>query len=118
MSLRLVRLAESCLLCHPCSLTFHEPAAAVTALLAPGAKDRAETPGLGRPWSLAVLDCLGHQRISLNLISFLTPTHVFQSDASEHDIVGFCAISGGVWSLEIPANCQVGCQEGIRLMSF
>jgi hypothetical protein len=59
--------------------------------------------------------CLAHWGISLNLISFRTPTHLFRSDASEHGIGGFCAISGGAWSLEIPADCQVGCREGISL---
>jgi hypothetical protein len=50
---------------------------------------------------------LAHRGISLNLISFRTPTHI-----------GFCAISGGAWSLEIPTNCRVGCREGISLNLF
>jgi hypothetical protein len=61
---------------------------------------------------------LAHRGISLNLISFRTPTYVFQSDASGHGIGGFCAISGGAWSLEIPTDCRVGCQEGISLNLF
>jgi hypothetical protein len=52
--------------------------------------------------------CLAHRGISLNLISFRNPTHVFRLDASEHGIGGFCAISGGAWSLEIPTGCQPG----------
>jgi hypothetical protein len=61
---------------------------------------------------------LDHRGINLNLISFRTPTHVFQSDASEYGIGGFCAISGGAWSLEIPTDCRVGCREGISLNLF
>jgi hypothetical protein len=49
--------------------------------------------------------CLAHWGISLNLISFQTPTHVFRFDASEHGIDGFCAISGNAWSLEILTDC-------------
>jgi hypothetical protein len=62
---------------------------------------------------------LAHRGISLNLISFRTPTHVFQSDALDHGIGGFCAISrGGAWSLEILTDCGVGCQEGISALNL
>jgi hypothetical protein len=61
---------------------------------------------------------LAHRGISLNLISFRTPTHVFRPDALEHGIGGLCPISGGAWSLEILTNCRVGCREGISLNLF
>jgi hypothetical protein len=32
--------------------------------------------------------------------------------------MGFCAISGRAWSLEIPTDCRVGCREGISLNLF
>jgi hypothetical protein len=61
---------------------------------------------------------LAFSGISLNLLSFRTPTHVFRSDASEHGIGGFCGLSGQAWSFEVPPDCRVGCREGISLNLF
>jgi hypothetical protein len=58
------------------------------------------------------------QGISLNLISFRVPTHVFRSDAAEHGIGGFCGITGKAWRLELPLDCRVGRREGISLNLF
>jgi hypothetical protein len=56
--------------------------------------------------------------ISLNLISFRAPTHVFRSDVAEHGIGGGCGLSGKAWSLKLPPDCRVGCREGISLNLF
>jgi hypothetical protein len=61
---------------------------------------------------------LAHAGISLNLISFRHPTHIFRTDASEHGIGGFCAISGVGWRIELPPDCRVGMREGITLNLF
>jgi hypothetical protein len=53
--------------------------------------------------------------ISLNLISFRAPTHVFRSDAAEHGIGGFCGLNGKAWRLELPPDCRAGHREGISL---
>ena len=69
-------------------------------------------------WLLLSFLCLTYLGISLNLISFQSPTHVFQSDASEHSIGGICAISGKARSIEIPPDFQVGCHKGTSLNLF
>ena len=61
---------------------------------------------------------LAQKGISLNLISFRIPTHVFRSDAAEHGMGGFCGISGKAWHFELPLECRVGCREGISLNLF
>jgi hypothetical protein len=61
---------------------------------------------------------LAFEGISLNLISFRVPTHVFRSDAAEHGIGGFCGLNGKAWRLELPPDCRVGCREGISLNLF
>jgi hypothetical protein len=53
--------------------------------------------------------------LSLNLLSFRLPTYVLRSDAAEHGMGGFCAISSRGWRLELPVDCRVGCREGISL---
>jgi hypothetical protein len=58
---------------------------------------------------------MAHKGISLNLVSFRVPTHVFRSDAAEHGMGGFCGLSGKAWRLELPRDCRVGCREGISL---
>lgn len=37
---------------------------------------------------------MAHEGISLNLVAFRVPTHVFRSDAAEHGMGGFCGLSG------------------------
>ena len=56
--------------------------------------------------------------ISLNMISFREPTHVFRTDASEHGIGGFCVLSGVGWRVELPGDCRVGMREGVTLNLF
>jgi hypothetical protein len=58
---------------------------------------------------------LAHEGISLNMIAFREPTHVFRTDAAEHGIGGFCAASGAAWRVELPPDCRVGMREGITL---
>ena len=61
---------------------------------------------------------LAHAGLSLNLVSFRAPTHVFRTDAAEHGIGGFCGASGRAWQIELPPDCRVGCRHGITLNLF
>jgi hypothetical protein len=74
--------------------------------------------GLVGPLPLADLpsDCL--DGLSLNLLSFRLPAHVLWSDAAEHAMGDFCAISGRGWRLELPVDCRVGYRDGISLNLF
>ncbi|MGH7955273.1 MAG: hypothetical protein ACREOZ_04860, partial [Gloeomargaritales cyanobacterium] len=40
--------------------------------------------------------------MSLNLLTYRVPTHVFRSDACEHGIGGYSLLSGKAWRWEIP----------------
>ena len=43
--------------------------------------------------------------ISINLLTYRQPTHVYRSDASEHGLGGYCLASGRAWRFPLPADC-------------
>ena len=45
--------------------------------------------------------------VSLNNLSFRTPTHLYRSNASLHGMGGYNISSGNAWRLEIPTQCRL-----------
>jgi len=44
--------------------------------------------------------------ISMNLLTYRQPTHVYRSDACEHGLGGYAILSGKAWRYSIPVDCQ------------
>jgi hypothetical protein len=44
--------------------------------------------------------------VSLNILTFRKPTHLYRSDASLHGLGGCNIITGKAWRLELPINCR------------
>jgi hypothetical protein len=48
-----------------------------------------------------------YEGISMNVLTFRKPTHVFCSDASEFGLGGYNLVSGRAWYFEIPVDCRL-----------
>jgi len=44
--------------------------------------------------------------VSLNLLTFRKPTHLYRSDASLHGLSGYNIITGRAWRIELPVDCR------------
>jgi hypothetical protein len=44
--------------------------------------------------------------ISMNLLTYRQPTHIYCSDACEHGLGGYAILSGKAWRYAIPVDCQ------------
>jgi hypothetical protein len=51
--------------------------------------------------------CYANAGVSLNVIAFRKPTHMFRSDASEFGLGGYNILSGNAWRWEIPIKLQL-----------
>ena len=68
-------------------------------------------------WSDIFLPQL-HEGISLNLISFRRPTHIFWSDACPDGMGGYSQHSGKAWRFKIPPKYEVYVQCSNNLLEF
>jgi len=44
--------------------------------------------------------------VSLNLLTFRKPTHLYRSDASLHGLGGYNIVTGRAWRIELPVDCR------------
>jgi hypothetical protein len=51
--------------------------------------------------------CSAYEVISMNVLTFRKPTHVFHSDASECGLGGYNLVSRQAWRFEIPVDCRL-----------
>jgi len=52
----------------------------------------------------------------MNLLTYRTPTHAYRSDASEHGIGGFSALTGRAWRWEIPEHLRL--RVSLNMLEF
>jgi hypothetical protein len=45
--------------------------------------------------------------VSLNILTFRKPTHLYRSDASLHGLGGYNIVSGRAWRLQLPVDCRL-----------
>jgi hypothetical protein len=68
-------------------------------------------------WSDIFLPQL-HEGISLNLLSFRRPTHIFWSDACPDGMGGYSQHSGKAWRFKIPEEYEAYVQRSNNLLEF
>ena len=59
-----------------------------------------------------------HEGISLNLLTFRRPTHIFWSDACPSGMGGFSQYSGKAWRFKIPEEFCIATQKQNNLLEF
>lgn len=54
--------------------------------------------------------------LDMNLLTYRAPTHAYRSDASEHGIGGFSALTGRAWRWEIPKHLRL--RVSLNMLEF
>ncbi len=48
-----------------------------------------------------------HDGLSMNLLTFRKPTHLYRSDSSKFGLGGYNITTGKAWRFEIPVDCRL-----------